>query len=459
MIGWSVTGLPLSAAMVALAAANVPLGILLGLCAALAWGLSDFLMRGVSRSGGSPLRALWGISLAAALGLSCVLPFGNTLARLAQSPMPVVGLAALLGVLLVLANWFLYRAFARGSVSLVAPIANSHAAVTVLISLLAGARFAFPALGAIGLICGGVALSSLPAAPPSLPWWRRDQACSPFSSSLTETGIAWKTLALVASGSPQLSWASRGSEYMCASAHPRPIAALAPVAAGVHACNGGEARLSTITQRTVTVPYADSRPITSPIDEGSTGARRAVAIGGTFRVLAPGVAEALVSAVLLGVAFWAMQFIAPLVGATATAWVIRAASAVALGIWVGAGRLRAAIRPQHGLSGRAQRFVPAALRPNNERCWCRPRIVDAKCIWLRWSPIAGVGLLDALATVAFGVGVSMISAAMVATPASLSPVITVALGCVVLRERLSKHQLGGVLMALSGVLVLSAISS
>ena len=67
-------------------------------------------------------------------------------------------------------------------------------------------------------------------------------------------------------------------------------------------------------------------------------------------------------------------------------------------------------------------------------------------------------MLDALATVSFGVGVTMTSAAMVATPASLSPVVTVALGCIILRERLAGHQLGGVMLALGGVLVLSAIA-
>ena len=458
MIGWLVSGLPLSAAVAALAAANVPFGILMGLCAALAWGLSDFLMRGVSRSGGSPLRALWGISLAAALGLSCVLPFGNTLARLTHTSVIVMGLAALLGILLVLANWFLYRAFARGSVSLVAPIANSHAAVTVLISLLAGARFAFPALGAIGLICGGVALSSLPTSLLGPPRMRHDYSYSRSLVFLTEITIAWTPLALISAGCSCLSCVSEGAGYRCESAHPRPIAALALGAAGVRACNGGEARLSTITQRSVTIPYADIWPIASSIDEGSTGARRTMATGGTFHVLAPGIAEALVSAVLLGTAFWAMQFVAPVVGATATAWMIRATSAVALGIWVGAGWLRAAIRPQHDLLGREQRFVPAALRPKNERCWCRPRIADTKYIWLRWSPMAGVGLLDALATVTFGVGVSTTSAAMVATPASLSPVITVALGCVVLRERLDRQHLGGVIMALIGILVLSTFT-
>lgn len=459
MIGWSVSDLSLSAATVALAGTGVPLGILMGLCAALAWGLSDFLMRGVSRSGGSPLHALWGISLAAALGLSCVLPFGNTLARLTQSPMSVIGLAVLLGVLLVLANWFLYRAFARGAVSLVAPIANSHAAVTVLLSLLAGSRIAFPTLGAIGLICGGVALSSLPAAPPGPHRMRRDQPCLPSSWSLTAITIVWTPVALIAAGSPHRSWAAHGTAYRCASAHPRPIMALALGAAEVRACNGGEARLSTLTQRSVTVPYAEIWPIASSIFEGTTGARPAMAIGRTFHVLAPGVAEALVSAVLLGTAFWAMQFVAPVVGATATAWMVRAASAVALGIWIGARWLDAAIRSRHHLTRWAQRLVPAALHRNNEVYRCNPRIAAINRIWLRWLPMAGVGLLDALATVAFGVGVSMISAAMVATPASLSPVITVALGCVVLRERLSGHQMGGVMMALGGVLFLSAVSS
>src|SRR6266436_4617620 len=94
--------------LASLGAPTVPFGILMGLCAAGAWGLSDFLLRGVSRTGGSPMRSLLGISLVAALGLSGVLPFTGALERVSRSPAPLLGLAALLGLLLVLANVFLY---------------------------------------------------------------------------------------------------------------------------------------------------------------------------------------------------------------------------------------------------------------------------------------------------------------------------------------------------------------
>ena len=455
-------GLLRSPALATAAMSVVPLGILMGLCAAIAWGLSDFLMRGVSRAGGSPLRSLCGISLAAALGLSCVLPFGDALERLAQSPAPVLGLAALLGLLLVLANWFLYRAFARGSVSLVAPIANSHAAVTLLISLFAGARFAFPTVGAIGLICGGVALSSLPSpSPPTPQQRRRDEAnllaCqSPWPS--TDVSITWTPLALIPACSVPSLWNSLDAVYGGASVNLRSTASSAWVLAGICTRSRDEARLPVITQRSVMVPSALIWPSACSIQEVRSSFWWIVAMRKESRFLSPGVADALMSAFLLGAAFWAMQFVAPVEGATAAAWMVRTASAATLGIWIGARRLKSLLSPQPILPRDARDRALSSSRPRIGLTWRQPCLTNAKRTWFHLMPMAGVGMLDALATVSFGVGVTMSSAAMVATPASLSPVVTVALGCIILRERLAGHQLGGVMLALGGVLVLSAIA-
>ena len=454
-----------------LGARMVPLGILMGLCAAVAWGLSDFLLRGVSHAGGSPTRSLLGISLAAALGLSGVLPFTDALGRVSRAPLPLLGLAALLGLLLVLANVFLYRALAQGSVALVAPIANSHAAVTVLISLLAGARLTLPTVGAVVLICSGVALTSLPSSPLRSHGARPGQPRCPECVTMwpvMEVRIAWTPLALAGGGSAPQAWGSPTAAKTCGRADPRQHLRLAQMVA----------RLITVEPDRAVVPAALRTsssalptlfcPRVFPTKEARPGTTLLSAMQQRYRLLSPSLVDALSSAVLLGVVFWAMQFVAPAVGPTAAAWMLRAGSAVQLSLWVGIGSLRSLglvlrggvrerlapcqpVAPGHFQGGSS---APARFRLG--RCWHAWRSSQFHSNWSRWSLVAGVGLLDAIATLSYGAGVTTTSAVLVATPASLSPVITVTLAYVLLRERLADYQVGGVIMALGGVVLLSA---
>ena len=79
------------------------------------------------------------------------------------------------------------------------------------------AFFAFPTVGAIGLICGGVALSSLPSpSPPTPQQRRRDEAnllaCqSPWPS--TDVSITWTPLALIPACSVPSLWNSLDAVY------------------------------------------------------------------------------------------------------------------------------------------------------------------------------------------------------------------------------------------------------
>lgn len=468
-----ISAVPLST-LALLGARMVPLGVLMGLCAAVAWGLSDFLLRGVSRAGGSPLRSLLGISLAAALGLSAVLPFTDAQGRVFRAPLPLLGLAALLGLLLVLANLFLYRALARGSVALVAPIANSHAAVTVLISLLAGARLTLPTLGAVVLICGGVALASLPSSPlqahrvcPGQP------GCPEYIATwpARDVHIAWTPLALVAAGSAPHAWELPAAAYARGRANPRPYPCPTQVLVHLIAVVPDRAVVPTATRTSPKVPATLVQAVVAPIKKDRPVTALVPAMRERRRFLSPGIAEALASAVLLGMVFWAMQFVAPAVGPTAAAWMVRAGSAVLLCVWVGAWSLRSLgpvvwsglrerLAPcQRVPPGDLRRCSPAPVRFQSECLWRAWRSSRVNPNWSRWLLVAGVGLLDALATVSYGAGVTMTSAVMVATPASLSPVVTVALGCALLRERLVGHQLGGAMLALGGVLLLSAGTS
>ena len=80
---------------------------------------------------------------------------------------------------------------------------------------------------------------------------------------------------------------------------------------------------------------------------------------------------------------------------------------------------------------------------------------DTHASWMRLGLVAAVGLLDALATLAYSLGVSATSPLFVAPPAALSAVLTATLGCVVLGEELGGRRLGGVILALGGMILLS----
>ena len=488
--------LSLLSALSSLALPPAPFGLLMGLCAATAWGLSDFCLRGVGRSGASPLRSLSGIFLAATLGLSGALPFTGAFAHLARCPLPVLGLAALLGLLLVLANLLLYRALAHGPVSLVAPIANSHAAVTVLLTLLAGQRPTLPTLGALTLIGVGVALASLPsthAQPGAMPRHRNALRWTPGLLTPPGTTIAITRMHLAV-------------VVACPPACPP-----APVRARVGVNTRGMGTLSArsdlwscqwlsppLVSRLIRV---DSAPLVGPVPPrafptalaqclsahaiGAMGGLTPAALQPTRRRvrpgLPPGIGEALGSAVLLGTVFWAMRFVAPMLGPTATAWMLRADSTILLWGWMGAGavlnarwasghrehawrKLRLLVLRDPGWTSAARRSPQATAVSGDARSRRRAEWREAgaggaagepHAPWRHVGLVAAVGLLDALATLAYSLGVSATSPLFVAPPATLSAVLTATLGCMVLGEELGGRRLGGVILALGGMILLS----
>ena len=75
---------------------------------------------------------------------------------------------------------------------------------------------------------------------------------------------------------------------------------------------------------------------------------------------------------------------------------------------------------------------------------------------LSLSLLAGVGLFDTGANVLFGLAVSRGLLSVVSVLASLYPVVLVALARVLLHERIARHQLAGVAVALTGVALISA---
>ena len=73
-------------------------------------------------------------------------------------------------------------------------------------------------------------------------------------------------------------------------------------------------------------------------------------------------------------------------------------------------------------------------------------------LWL----LVGVGIFDTAANVLFGLAVSRGLLSVVSVLASLYPVVLVAMARVLLHERIARHQLGGVAIALTGVALISA---
>lgn len=73
-----------------------------------------------------------------------------------------------------------------------------------------------------------------------------------------------------------------------------------------------------------------------------------------------------------------------------------------------------------------------------------------------WWLLAGVGVCDTAANMLFGLAVTRGLLSVVSVLASLYPVVLVALARVLLHERIARHQLAGVAVALGGVALISA---
>ncbi len=110
---------------------------LLGLVAALTWGLHDFIGRFSSRAMGQTNTAL-GVMLAGLVALTGILLAGSGLPRLALDP--TTGLALIAGVAYALATLLLFTGYRIGSMSVVSPLAGSYPALNVGFNVAMGSR-------------------------------------------------------------------------------------------------------------------------------------------------------------------------------------------------------------------------------------------------------------------------------------------------------------------------------
>jgi drug/metabolite transporter (DMT)-like permease len=134
------------------------MGILLGLTAALAWGLADYFAAITSRQIGS-FRVVLGFHLAAMVLLAGLLVVtGEGLSDISAGDLAWLAFVGLLGGLSYLA---FYRALAIGPISIVSPIVSAYAAVTVVCAvLIGGERLAPGETAAIVVVILGVLLAS-----------------------------------------------------------------------------------------------------------------------------------------------------------------------------------------------------------------------------------------------------------------------------------------------------------
>jgi|GEM_PF-7078286 len=127
---------------------------LLGLVAALAWGLNDFLARFPSRAVG-PIPTVLAVTAAGLIVLSARLLLGGAVLNIVW---PSLWLVAFSGVFFALGTLSLYAALARGPISIVAPIAGSFPALAMIFAVAQGARPTLTQWLSIGAVMAGVAI-------------------------------------------------------------------------------------------------------------------------------------------------------------------------------------------------------------------------------------------------------------------------------------------------------------
>lgn len=160
------------------------LGILYGLAAALSWGSADFIARFSAQRIGA-YRTLFFMqsvgSLCGVLYIASTIP-GHGLAAVAAGAAAHWQLTIFMGGMSGLSMLAFYSALEHGTVSIVAPIASSYPALTVLLSYASGERLSRARLAGVALTLGGVLLASIseiaPAAPADASSQTRDSATS-----------------------------------------------------------------------------------------------------------------------------------------------------------------------------------------------------------------------------------------------------------------------------------------
>lgn len=140
----------------------------------------------------------------------------------------------------------------------------------------------------------------------------------------------------------------------------------------------------------------------------------------TGRIVLAGVPEALGVVVCFGIYFWSIEFVTPLTGVF---WPVLLVSITDL------------------LAVLVLFFS-----------WSMPPVSVPRPLWL---PVIGAALFSSMAFIAFNLGVTFADTAIVTPLSSLASGVTVLLAWLVLRDRLTLWQWGGVVIIIIGVLLVS----
>jgi drug/metabolite transporter (DMT)-like permease len=145
------------------------LGILLGLTAALSWGVADFIARFATRRVGT-YRTLFYMQVVGLAGASVGMAATHQFSRLAGGGgNHGWSYAVLCGALTSFGMLAFYRSLEVGALSIVGPIAASYPALTVVLAFFSGEVLTPARLGGVAMVLGGVVLSSMAAGQPAGP--------------------------------------------------------------------------------------------------------------------------------------------------------------------------------------------------------------------------------------------------------------------------------------------------
>jgi len=140
-------------------------GALLGMAAALCWGLGDYFITVLTRRIGTTpaLLGIQAVSLVAWIGILLVSPTMNSVSPEVWWLLGATAACHVLGLV------FVYRAFELGTLSIVSPISAGFAVVTAILAMASGERPPAVALIGAGLLIGGILLATRTPSAPGAP--------------------------------------------------------------------------------------------------------------------------------------------------------------------------------------------------------------------------------------------------------------------------------------------------
>ena len=170
--------------------------IILGIAAAIGWGVADFSARFASRRIGAYRTLMW-MQLFGFLGLSIYLARSGAFSRGTASGWHPWAFAVVAGLINSASSLALYHSFEVGVMSIVAPVSSAYPALTVALALLSGERIHALRGAALTITFVGVILAALSFTSNSN---RAAPKGEHLSSAHVSTGAGWAILAAVGYG-------------------------------------------------------------------------------------------------------------------------------------------------------------------------------------------------------------------------------------------------------------------